>query len=790
MTPTHSRMSASRGPAPVLRAVRTKARLEGLLLSVTSQQTYRNESSQTLEVVYTFPLPWGAVLMGLEVSLGGRTLAGQVMGRPQAGQRYEQAVEAGDAPVLVQQQRGGVYTAAIGNLKPGEEAVVALTFAQLLDFDQGQVRVVLPTTIAPRYGSAEDAGFMPDHVPVVDLFAEHPFALSLELRGAVAQATVSSPSHALAQARTEAGVTVSLSEPAFLDRDFVLLLDDLPARSFAVCGPDAVSGAGHAAMIASFCPGLVAPSGKTATPLRLKILVDCSGSMAGDSIDQARRALALLAAGLGVEDRFSYSCFGTGVQRLLPGCEGSVRNLRALDRAIRATQAVLGGTEMRAALEDTIALRLPGFAEGDADFPGAEGVDESAGADILLITDGEVWDAQAIVDAARRSGHRVYALGVGSAPAESLLRELAESTGGACEMVAPRQAMGRAVERLVAKMRRTQTVNLALELHGIDPAAVLWASALPQRVAPGETVHVFLRAARRFDAEPVLGLDDARFVAPVSHSGDTLIARLVAARQIAALGDEVSDRSPAQDLALRYQLVTEHTSLLLVFERAADGRTNGMPSLHQVSQMMAAGWGGVGTVMERLRASSRGAMSVGGADYSGMVVPPVMFRRGSVAAAPRDDYRAMFERITAKRDVVSKAAPARAPLPVPAPSMPTCMEMNRRGAAAAVLILRAFNDAYARHRLFRIAVREVMKLRFGEQLDAAINAMAKETGSFLNAWAICLMWLQERGDLSVSLSTAALDEVMARVDSMEEEAVERAREVLAKAGQGRAVAMA
>jgi Ca-activated chloride channel family protein len=55
----------------------------------------------------------------------------------------------------------------------------------------------------------------------------------------------------------------------------------------------------------------------------------------------------------------------------------------------------------------------------------------------LLITDGEVWDIEKVIKLAQKSGHRIFAIGVGSSPADSLLRQLAEDTGGACDLVGP-----------------------------------------------------------------------------------------------------------------------------------------------------------------------------------------------------------------------------------------------------------------------------------------------------------------------------------------------------------------
>ena len=73
-------------------------------------------------------------------------------------------------------------------------------------------------------------------------------------------------------------------------------------------------------------------------------------------------------------------------------------------------------------------------------------------ADLLLVTDGESWDDTGIVEAARASQHRVFTIGVGAASAEHLLRRLGEMTGGACEIVTPRDGMAERVVRQCARM--------------------------------------------------------------------------------------------------------------------------------------------------------------------------------------------------------------------------------------------------------------------------------------------------------------------------------------------------
>src|SRR5690606_13269488 len=151
-------------------------------------------------------------------------------------------------------------------------------------------------------------------------------------------------------------------------------------------------------------------------PLAVKLLVDCSGSMGGDSIDAAKRALHRILASLEPGDRFSYSRFGSHVvhetKGLVHADAGEIRSASAL---VGRTDADLGGTEREGALQQVFALG------------GREGA-----ADVLLLTDGEIWNADHLIAEARGAQQRVFVVGIGSAPAEGVLRRLAEATGGAC----------------------------------------------------------------------------------------------------------------------------------------------------------------------------------------------------------------------------------------------------------------------------------------------------------------------------------------------------------------------
>ena len=295
-----------------LQSVSATGTLAGLLLDMTIRQHYKNNSNKNIETVYTFPMGWGATFMDLHVEISGKRLTGVVTEKQKASQRYEKAIADGDAPIMLEKNSDGLYTVNLGNLKAGEEAVIEYRYSQLLHFEEGSVRLTLPTAIAPRYGDSELGGIQEHQTTESNFLVEYPFTLSILLSGGVEKATVECPSHQIQVTQVAKGTQVELMRGAFLDRDFILNLTELKNQSFCIVTPDPQLGPEGCTVLASFCPPMPEVSEKN--PVELKILVDCSGSMEGDSISSAKRALHQVLSQLDPHDRFSYSCFGSEVQ--------------------------------------------------------------------------------------------------------------------------------------------------------------------------------------------------------------------------------------------------------------------------------------------------------------------------------------------------------------------------------------------------------------------------------------------------------------------------------------------
>jgi Ca-activated chloride channel family protein len=376
------------------------------------------------------------------------------------------------------------------------------------------------------------------------------------------------------------GVTAKLQNKAWLDRDFVLTIHGLKDMVFAMASTDSTQ-VGQYTLLTSATAHWDAANTAPAK-LRMKVLVDGSGSMQGDSNEQARDALDWLFHQLETDDEVSMTRFGSQTLHVLPRLqmctEAYQRRLRSEARNI---QADLDGTEMERALRNVIAITR-------------EDEEPVSSASILLITDGEVWNIENIVATVRQSGHRLFALGVGSAPAESLLRELAEVSGGACEMVSPKQSMQQAVARLLERMRHACAIDCRME----SDAELLYQSPSPCDISQGDTVHQWAQVSSQPATAPSQRwtLTDKivrQQAEDLMWDEAGILPRLCAAQRLL----DTTDLQLQRTLALQYQLVTPHTNFILVHQRADGEKAQDLPLLQQVAQMQAAGVKGNGSVL-------------------------------------------------------------------------------------------------------------------------------------------------------------------------------------------------
>lgn len=579
-----------------LQGVRIDARLRGMCSEVEVTQRYRNDESVPLECVYVFPLSSDAAVSGFTARIGKRVIEGQVRERDEAFATYDDAMADGHLALLFDQDRTDVFTASIGNLEPGESVDVTIKYVALLRTEGESIRFTMPTTVSPRYvpqglspeAREDDARVNPERRDSVP----YGLTLAVDIHMDSNIRALESPSHPIRSELDGHSATVTLSSrDSALDRDFVLIIETKEAHKPSVRVASESDGT-RVAMV-TFMPSMDELPEQTG--MEIDFVIDCSGSMQGDSIDEARRALALCVRAMAEEDTFNIIRFGSRYTSLWPEPRPYTQaNLDVASQYIRDTYANMGGTEILSPLTQIYDV------QADSQRP----------RQILLLTDGQVSNEDEVIALCRQNASttRVFAFGIGAGASGNLVRGVARASRGAAEFIHPGERIETKVLRMFNRVSTPALTDVRMDWGGMT------VTQTPNPVPPvfgGDSLTVFARVeggdARRVtltskEKSWELAIDLERAEA------DALIPTLWARHAIQQLEDARSPRRRGSnqkrghdgdkkrasivELGVRYGLMSSATSYVAIEERSPEDRIGTQAEMRAIPIALTKGWGG------------------------------------------------------------------------------------------------------------------------------------------------------------------------------------------------------
>jgi Ca-activated chloride channel family protein len=535
------------------------------------EEEFRNNAHRLMEGDYLYPIPAGAVFTEFSLFMGEQELKGEMLPADRARGIYEEIVRRKKDPALIELVGHGLLRARVFPIAPGETRRVILRYTQILGRDGHLVRLRYPRVVGMFDSGEEPAPRSLSGRPQVEAQttiagpgAVAPFNLTIDVTGAGRFATPYSPTHAIEVREPREGeLRISYGDRDAAPRDFELFLplrEDAVGASVVTHAPDGEPG--FYMMVIS--PPAVAET--VAIPRDLTLVLDVSGSMAGDKIIQARAALDQMLANLGAGDRFRVIAFSSAVRQFRSEWSDASRAQVRAARDWLAGVPADGSTNIQAALQE--ALR-----------PAA-----SAGrmAQVVFLTDGRptvgetaveriVGGAQALLD-----DERLFAFGVGHDVNTYLLDSLAEHGRGTVGYVAPGTDVEEAVSSLTRKITRPALTDLR-----IVEAPVMLEDGYPQALPDlffGEDLLLFGRYRGDGGGELLLEgsragrVERLRFTVEFAgrENGNAFIPKLWAARKAGALTAQVRlhGANPElveeiRQLGLRYGILTEYTAYLV-----------------------------------------------------------------------------------------------------------------------------------------------------------------------------------------------------------------------------------
>jgi Ca-activated chloride channel family protein len=666
-------------------------------------ETFVNRGGRVGEADFMFPLPKGAAFQDLKLSINGEMVSGETMSADRARQIYEEIVRRQRDPALLEWMGYGLLRARIFPIAPGEVKKVVVRFQTVAEREgdalrvdyfrglrtnqfangrpEGRVSFVLTYPNDPMYGSA----YSPTHSIYEDRYANNDYdagpadsdrSLVSSYRGSVRRFEVR-------DARGEVTLLIPIRRSTSAA---ISLLANAPGNDDGFA-------------LITISPPAVRPR---AVPRDVTFVLDVSGSMNGQKIEQARAAGKQLLRTLSPIDRFRLIDFSSDVRTFRDEFSYATReNVRAAERYLNDLDAQ-GSTNISGALDEALSAptqsgRLP---------------------IILFLTDGQPTvgerDGSAIAGnvARHRGSRRLFTFGVGADLNVSLIEQLALEGRGTASFVRPDESVERAVGIVASRLTSPLVTDVRVRGDGVRL----------RKMHPGGPVDIFagedLVLLARYDGSgnAIIRVDGQTTNGPVSWASrvyfpertreNPFVARLWATQRVGYLSAEKRKNGGSREiddeireLGERFGIPTEFSSYLVV-----------EPGMNRVQQLG-----------RRADMNQRGSVGVA----APAAAPSVQFEAAKAAAAQRS-VTTLAAADSAVADAVSDARVKRAG------NVTFVMRDGvwtdvRYKASGPVLRVKPFSDAYFKVIELQPDLREALAV--GERVIVAGRSMAIELTS-------------------------------------------------------------
>lgn len=494
----------------------------------------KNPAGRDAEAVLLLPVPAHAAVSAFDFLGSGAEPTAQLLPAEEARQTYEAIVRQARDPALLEFAGYNLVRSSVFPVPAHGEQRVRITYEHILPADGDRVDYLLPRSES----------------------LEHrvPWSISIQIKSTQPISMVYSPSHQLKTERGDANtMRIALAddarfEPGHFVLSYLLEREAVSASLLAYPDPKVGEGRGGYFLLMAGLPARIADA-DTTVKREVTLVIDRSGSMAGEKMDQVKAAATQIIEALGDDEAFNIVDYSHTVSFFakspVPCTQANRESARAYLAAIRPT----GGTNIHDALLE--ALR-------PAPTPGTLPI-------VLFLTDGLPTVGQTseiaireMVERGNGHGRRLFTFGVGNDVNAPLLDRLADTTRATTTYALP----GEDVELKIAQVFKQlygpvlSDVTLSTRNSAGDVSTRLVRELIPQRLPDLFEDDQLILLGQYTSDEPVtftiagnfLG-EERRFQFTFNLADATtrnaFVPRLWAARRIAYLVDEIRQAGAA-----------------------------------------------------------------------------------------------------------------------------------------------------------------------------------------------------------------------------------------------------
>ncbi|RME77286.1 MAG: VWA domain-containing protein, partial [Planctomycetota bacterium] len=514
-------------------------------------QVFYNPNPRQLEGTYIFPLPERATLKQFSMYMNGKEVQGELLDRDKARQIYISIVRRMQDPALLEYVGRGMFRARVFPIPARGETRIKLSYSELLPADSNLVEYVYPLN--------------------TEKFSSRPLdevVITVNIRSKSPLKTIYSPTHQVDIVRRGAGwATVGFERKRVRpDKDFKLIFSR-SNKSFAL---DLLSAKPSSRKDGYFLMILSPPSQmdkESVLPKDVVFVVDTSGSMMGDRMSQAKKALKYCVQALSEKDRFSIIDFSTEARSFSENLVKADQNGKKDALSYIDQMVARGGTNIHEALLKALAMEK----EKQKGRPFM----------ICFMTDGEptvgeVIEPEGILKAVKKANThkvRIFVLGIGDELNVKLLDKLAEENGGAQTYIGEKENMEVKISNFFNKISYPALSDISIQFSKNIRVYDVYPRKIPDLFIGGQIQLLGRYRGHGSVAVTLKGFKGEQKIEQtfegrlVESGGLSEIAPLWANKKIAYLLDQIRLHGEKQELkneivrlAKKFGIVTPYTS--------------------------------------------------------------------------------------------------------------------------------------------------------------------------------------------------------------------------------------
>jgi len=512
-------------------------------------QVFINNYHRDLEGTYIFPIPEDASISKFSMFIGGEEVRGQIMDRLEARRIYEDIVRRKKDPALLEYFKDGMFKANVYPIPAHGETRIKLDYSEILKLNGG---------ICGYHYTLNTEKFSKDPLQSV--------TLTVEINSVQPIKSIYSPSHNIkidkeSDHRARVTYTEENTKP---DKDFFLYYtvseDEFGFNILPYEDEDH-----QRYFLAMISPQTEVPADKTLSK-NIIFILDTSGSMSGEKIQQARGALTFCLNSLNSNDRFNVIDFDDQVRSFNQNLiQANPENIKNALRFVEKTEAD-GGTNINDAL-------LTGLRQISS---------ESKASFIIFLTDGlptvGVTDIRNILENVKDSNKsqvRVFVFGVGYDVNTHFLDKLAQDNHATSDYVSPDEDIEVKVGSFYKKVSHPILTDIQLSFGSVETYDI-YPQELPD-IFKGS--QLLLLGKYRGEGGSLVTLSGSaggvqrRFTYEVNFNPsdkNDFIPRLWATRRVGYLIDELRLHGENKELvdevvrlSKKYGIINQYTSFLI-----------------------------------------------------------------------------------------------------------------------------------------------------------------------------------------------------------------------------------